>query len=195
MIWQIFDVLLIVKHWIQIEADLGQSSRACSGIPDQIFHRFNANYFKSCVNSVELNFLLVNTAFWQNFELQFEGFTTLKIRENIGQDVFVTLFFCFSARKTGPKSFLPCATPVARRLMATDLVAEMEEDENLEAISEFQNLMWKTFSVSPLFGYDKVSSPDYIQICLRQHLENQKYNEITVETVKGFAIQHSRFEF
>ena len=48
--------------------------------------------------------------------------------------------------------------------------------------------MWKTFSVSPLFGYDKVSSPDYIQICLRQHLENQKYNEITVETVKGFAI-------
>ena len=127
-----------------------------------------------------MNFLLFNTAFRQNFKLQFEGFTTLKN--------FVTLFFCFSARKTGPKSFLPCATPVARRLMATDLVAEMEEDENLEAISEFQNLMWKTFSVSPLFGYDKVSSPDYIQICLRQHLENQKYNEITVETVKGFAI-------
>jgi len=80
------------------------------------------------------------------------------------------------------RTILPFTTPVARRLMATDLVAEMEEDENLEALSHFENLTWKTYSVSPLFGYDKVSSPDYIQICLRKQLE--KY-EVTVETVKG----------
>ena len=83
----------------------------------------------------------------------------------------------------GPKTYLPCATPGARRIFATDLVAEMEEDENIEAISDFQSLMWKTYSVSPLFDYDPVTSPDQLLKYLKKHLK--EVHQITVETVKG----------
>ena len=66
----------------------------------------------------------------------------------------------FAKYSEGPKSFLPCTTPVARRIFhATDLVAEIEEEENIDAIADFQSFMWKTYTVSPLFGYDSDISP------------------------------------
>jgi len=89
----------------------------------------------------------------------------------------------FAKYSEGPKSFLPCTTPVARRIFhATDLVAEIEEEENIDAIADFQSFMWKTYTVSPLFGYDSDISPDKVTECLKKNLEK---HEVTVETVKG----------
>ena len=83
-----------------------------------------------------------------------------------------------------PKAtFTPWATPAVRKTnIQTDLVATIEEEENLEILKTIKGKVWKLFSVSPLFRYYQ----DKIQNDLELHLK-EKFSDlqVDVETIKG----------
>lgn len=81
-----------------------------------------------------------------------------------------------------PKAFLNRPTPSVRKVNAgTDLVAEIEEEENEEAIKRLQGRNWKIYSFSPFFNFSE-ESPKVLQTFLTTKLQN---SEVKVEKVRG----------
>ena len=78
-----------------------------------------------------------------------------------------------------PKAFLNRPTPSVRKVNAgTDLVAEIEEEENKEAIKSLQNRNWKIYSFSPFFNFDSKESPKALQTFLTTKLQNSEGKSI-----------------
>ena len=78
-----------------------------------------------------------------------------------------------------PKAFLNRPTPSVRKVNAgTDLVAEIEEEENKEAIKNLQNRNWKIYSFSPFFNFDSKESPKALQTFLTTKLQNSEGKSI-----------------
>ena len=86
--------------------------------------------------------------------------------------------------KTATKNnFTPFVTPAFSRKtnVLTDLVAQIEEEENAEILQEIKSKTWKLFTASPFFRF-KTSSPEKLEDYLNEHFE--KF-EIKVEIAKG----------
>ena len=83
----------------------------------------------------------------------------------------------------GPRSFICRPTPTVRKVNAgTDLVAEIEEEQNEESLQGLQNRTWKVYTLSPFFNYDADSSPQALQSFLETKLPQLTTQ---VEKIKG----------
>ena len=82
-----------------------------------------------------------------------------------------------------PKAFLNRPTPSVRKVnVGTDLVAEIEEEENEEAIKSLQNRNWKVYSVTPFFNFD---GEQETLGTLQTFLTTKLQNTFKVDKVRG----------